>query len=1773
MAEQDPSLINALIAIFSKSTISWVIPALRREPAVWSELSQPEFLQAVQEQLGNQETDWTPTRIGLLAVALDTKEALPWPITSFKAFSPEISQRVVETYRAVSEDHLPLTRLSDLTCLGLSLWGERESGKTWQDLITNNKLTKTWRAALTCTFDLVSKPLDFLKALPASSAIHILFSQPRTPQNREDALLKYLPCLDPGQQVAWLRCLQTEQAAMTRNLAQRLVQQSNGQPKGIQETILRAELHQLAGDSQQSLHLYQQASQLNHQLQRTLSANLNKITAGISTDPLEEEGWRELLDLIQNRDEIDHHGDEIAEVIHTLLKQGHLEAADQLISALNDPLPQHPALLTAMAAFAKQEQADTKAGELALLALEKTNQSQFLPQRLPPLLLEIGLAAESMEISRKLLEEHPNHIPTLESFAEALHRVGNHPEAARKAEIVCLLKPEDLSCQKQLAWYLEQADMWDQALEVRSRILGSQPQAKQENTPVLPADDLLAFANCANQSGHQKRSAAAAGQVLHQHPEDGRAHAILGKSLIAMDRQEEGFHHLEKAVARAPELEESWISLANALAADGKTNRAKKTLQMGIKAAQKHAKLHFTLGQLHAQQGALADALNEFQKAQEEIEDHEGDHKAAAKIICSLGQTYFELGHLEKAHQTLKNLHKKYPEYQDGNLLFGQVLLASDQPGAALPYLEKAVEGKPNNPDPFLYFADAQLRLKINPAAAEDALQKALEMDPDNHQAIALMGEAQSAGGDLQKALITFQKALETPLNRDPSWGPRIMLGLGNTALGLEKTDTALATLKEAHTQFPDHLGLIRSLAEAYRSAELPNHSLELIHKATETAPDKSEILSWIADFSLTIDAPEEAVGALEKLIKIHPTHHAYYLQLGKAQAAAGREQKAIASFSLLAKQEDVDPEFLYQAGELLIKLGELDPGINSLFKAASIAESSPDHSDLLPKINARISTAYELNGESQQALRLLDKAIEADLENPSWRVQKSDLLVKMEKYQAAIASLENALELRPKDPRIHYKMAQLFSKIDPLEKALNHAQEAVSGYLAGGEVQDSQLFEAAALAADLAAGKLKNDQADQILSSVEFSACEDQQGLDTADLHALCLKAELALDQQEEVEAAEIGNQLVSCAASHPRVMTLQARILSRQGNLQEAQTILKEAILKHKEKQHLYQRYPSATEVSFGKTARELNLYGEALLHLQHAVRYAPCEYRALVNIIETLIERAETYRFSNSLRIVHHTPPLEAISSDAWKLFASSLQSLEQNGYSPALITQYQKRGKAAFTPNLETAQALQTSATGLDEKAAVIAALRHCRQLNLAAETALDELDHLGESAVLDAQIALATLKLKPEISAQAAKAALKTAKKQQQPLVPSYCILLAMVEYQRGNLDLAAEAANSALEIWPDEPRWYALAAEIALHPDQSIPYLEKAIQLEPGFAGHYLALGKAQLTGKKLAEAVTSLEEAVSLNEDLLEAWLLLAESHRQLKAYQQALDCTAKVLSIADEHLPARKAAAKICLERGDFNTAERHLITLLGQDAHDTEAMLLLAKALAAQKQTDQALKIVDKALSLAEDDLDLALERISLLKTLQGPYAAIDALRMTSSRFPDEFRLMKNLVDLLAEAGETAQAIRTAQEILQQGQIGHTLQQKGQLQLTTGRLLRSAGQLDQAVHYLHQAKKVENVSYEAALELGRVHQDRRQYEQALDQIQKAIQISPQDAEAYYQAGKVLKELKQYERAERMLRHAAKLAPHDLKIHRQLGVLVTLNLVHGDPKPAPIS
>jgi tetratricopeptide (TPR) repeat protein len=706
------------------------------------------------------------------------------------------------------------------------------------------------------------------------------------------------------------------------------------------------------------------------------------------------------------------------------------------------------------------------------------------------------------------------------------------------------------------------------------------------------------------------------------------------------------------------------------------------------------------------------------------------------------------------------------------------------------------------------------------------------------------------------------------------------------------------------------------------------------------------------------------------------------------------------------------------------------------------------------------------------------------------------------------------------------------------------------------------------AFAADLACASLKVDQAEDILSTLDLDQISKTDKLLPSVVQALCLAGEIALDQYQEVKAAEISNLLISQDTEHPRVCALQARIINRQGSLDEAGAKFNQAVETWHKLSLGEKSFLPAVEIALAKTAQELHLWDEAGIHIQHAADISPAEKRVVFELARLLVIRAETRKFSEALKAIRRAPNEKSLSDEVAKSFHDCIEALTQMEVDPLHVSRLKARGDAVFEANQETAETLFNAAETLPDLAASIAAFRHSRQMEFASQIALDNIQHLGNNPILDAQIALALLKSKPDQAFKAAASALDGAKKTYLSQVPLYLVLLGLAAKQVDDLLTAGESIQKALQIWEDESRWYALAADMTQDYSEAVNRYHQAIELEPDYAGHYLSLGKLHLNGKQPLPASKAFEKALSLNPEYIDAWIQLSLSKRALYRMPEAMISINKALALAPDHKETRKTAALLTFENGSYRESEKHLVSLLGQDPHDTDLLALFARTLAAQKQPEHALRVMDKAISLEDHSLDLELQKAGMIKEMSGPQAAVDELRIIGSHHPDQYPLIHNLVSTLAEAGEIDQAVRTAQDVLQKEENGFSRDQKAHLHLVTGRLLRKTGQLDQAVHHLHKAKKMVDPNYEAILELGRVHNDRRQYEQALDQVQKAIEIEPEEPEGYYQAGRILKELKQYDRAERMLRKASRLAPHDLKIHRQLGVLVTLNLVHGEPR-----
>jgi tetratricopeptide (TPR) repeat protein len=200
----------------------------------------------------------------------------------------------------------------------------------------------------------------------------------------------------------------------------------------------------------------------------------------------------------------------------------------------------------------------------------------------------------------------------------------------------------------------------------------------------------------------------------------------------------------------------------------------------------------------------------------------------------------------------------------------------------------------------------------------------------------------------------------------------------------------------------------------------------------------------------------------------------------------------------------------------------------------------------------------------------------------------------------------------------------------------------------------------------------------------------------------------------------------------------------------------------------------------------------------------------------------------------------------------------------------------------------------------------------------------------------------------------------------------------------------------------------------------------------------------------------------------------------------------------------------------------------------------------------------------LPAVQDSKILQLERVSILRKINGPRAGLDELQKLVNSYPDDFNVLNALAKLYVEVGELDNAISIAQQALKACTDKTPRNDQANLHLLIGQVLRQTGQLDQSIDHLSEAIQLAPNRLEPYLELGLARKERREYQQALQIFEQATSIAPDDPRAPYQAGLALKESKDYKSSETMLRRAVNLAPHDLNIRRQLAAVVALNLVH---------
>lgn len=1764
MIDSQYTLISALKTTFPMKSWRWALPALRQEALLWRQLQEPSFREKVINVLGSNAPMWTPARVGQIALNEEFPSKLTWPLIQLP---PELRQKASQCYSGYTKNASSAMTLTKAYLLALALREQYREFFSWQEVLTPCQPIEDWKTPFVCLFNLIDSHEEFLNALPIKLSVYVVLATPSPPEKTQKKLTSFLGIFPLQKQVAWLQEFSQTKPKLAASIAISLASIETSKKASTLELSQRAGLYQIAKRPTEALHLLEQASERHKDTEIQLATQVSGSTAQLKHIQLDSTPWQEVIAAARTPQGIEEHTKKIIVLLETLLEKEDLTAAKNLAENIATPYPNHPSLATALARIALSQGEKEQAEKLAWEALNTNAKNVPIPPSLSKIFFILNLFQATEKAAQHTLKDYPNHIETLITLAKAQNILGKFSEAVENAQFAVILAPKRVEIRRYLAQYLENENKWDTALIEREQILQTleaqhDAEAATNLSPLVK--DQHALARCALKANQPERAAQVCKNILNKNAEDGIAHTILGKSLSLLGNPQKATWHFFEATKKAPQLDAAWLALAKTQRQSGESEAAIQTLNAGVQAARQKRAIHFALGEIYQERQEYAQALTAFRKAANLVnKEKNGASKIFFQIQLRLGETLQQVGHVEKARQVFKKLVKNFPENAQAILRYGQILLSAGEPRGALPFLAQAMEKKNNNVIAYIAYAQAHLEIGINLEAAIEALKDATAREPLNIKALALLGEALATQGELEDALSTYQRALEAAFSPDSVWRSRIYLGLGKTALQVGKIKTALAALQEFTQENPRNLDARQLLTMVYQKANLNAEAVDSLQKALDIAPNDVENLRWAADFALGLGETQLAISAFYEIIQLVPEQANTYLLLGNVYAQNEYLDQAQQAFFKLYHLEHPPAAALYKAGDALFRLGNYTKAIMCLERATQRNEKNNNKTDLQPQIWSRLATCHHNKGDAKKALSYIDKAITAELETTAWRLQKAEILTAEERYQAALASLRHALNLSPKAPNLHYKAAFLYRHLGDWESALDHALQAERGYHAQGEENTNKRYHVLALAADLACATLQPERAFLLLDKEAPTILATLTDTQYTLLDGISLYAELLLAKNREIEAANILQQLLTLAPSSPRTKALQARLNLRQGNLKESQQFLAEGITIHEKLLPENIFTASVVYLALGKAAQKLQDWNKAIKLYQKAIKLTPTEKRAQLFLCRAMVLRAEFHRLGEALEILHHRPGSESLDEQAREIFQNTLCALAQAADKTSVL-KWRLRGEAIFNPSQETANTLKRIASDKDNIAAQIAVLRHSHQKGNAIQLAKDYYHKAEDHLILNIQISLTLAQASPKIAYQAAQKALLTNQNQNLLPPPIPHALKAFAAEQKKEKEISRQEILSALSFWNNEPRWHAMAAKVAKSTQEGIHHLTLALALEPTYPGHSLALGR-QYTQINPKEAISFLRQTTTLAPEEVEAWVLLAQNYKKANNERKAIDCARQAIKFSPSNAEARKLLAQIAFEQKEFAEAEKHLRILLKKDSQNVEILALLTQNLITQNRPREALETITNATSNEEMPLSLRLCQLKLIHKIEGASAVLPALNELAEQHPNDLTLTLTLASTWAEVGEQQKAIDIAQEALNRNNGRASAAQKAEIHCFIGQMLRQAGQLDQAVHHLHLATTFAPQHGKAYIELGRVEQNRRQYEKALLALNRAIEYTPRSSLAYYYAGLVLKNLKNYSKAERMLRQAAKLAPKDLRIRRQLGVLATLNLVHG--------
>lgn len=463
----------------------------------------------------------------------------------------------------------------------------------------------------------------------------------------------------------------------------------------------------------------------------------------------------------------------------------------------------------------------------------------------------------------------------------------------------------------------------------------------------------------------------------------------LAKCYLLTEKPAKAAEALDRVLAVAPEAVEPGRLRAQIHLQDGKTAEAITALEAINEQAPEDAASRDLLIAAYRTAGRNDEAVALLR------EKAAGDDQAASRV--ELGQLLNAQGKLGEARSIFEDAVETFGDSLAAVSNLAAIDLREGKGDAALARLDDYIGRHPESSEAQTFKASVALGLK-KLDLAEESLEKAIVLKPDNAQAYALLLQMKGAAGQEKEALGIVERYLEVYPE-----DPQAQLQRGYLLQILGRNDDARAAFISLTQAKPDFAAAFNNLA-----------SLEAEFCELESAAGH-------ARKARALDASEPAIADTLGWIE---------WRLGNYPAALSLLTEAV------GKLGD-NSEVLYHLGKAHYSMGQAAEATEAFTKALAGNSDFPQKEDAAKQLEL-------LGAAGSGDLEGLKKRIAENPKDVMSHLQLAELLVRGEKPQEALAAYQNALDANPAIPAALVGQARLYGgPLQAPEKALAAATEA----------------------------------------------------------------------------------------------------------------------------------------------------------------------------------------------------------------------------------------------------------------------------------------------------------------------------------------------------------------------------------------------------------------------------------------------------------------------------------------------------------------------------------------------------------------------------------------------------------------------------------------------------------------------------------------------------------------------------------------------------------